>query len=129
MVHTDITPRLSPGRQIVESYGGGGFKIAGTRWTGSVLIFPERTLAWPIGSAADISAATLQPVIERADRARILIIGCGASFLPRPASLDEEMRALGLGGIEWMATGPACRTFNVLLLEDREVAAALIAVE
>jgi uncharacterized protein len=38
------------------------------------------------------------------------------------------MREAGIG-VEWMDTGAACRTFNVLLLEDREVAAALIAVE
>ena len=129
MGYTDITPPLSPGRQIIESYGGGGFKVAGTRWTGSVLIFPEQTLAWPVNSAAAISRESLQPVIDRADRVRILIIGCGAGCLPGLPTLDQELRALGLSGIEWMSTGPACRTLNVLLLEGREVAAALIAVD
>ena len=57
-----------------------------------------------------------------------VIIGCGAAFEPPPkglrGSLKEESVAL-----EWMDTGAACRTFNVLLAEDRAAAVALIAVE
>jgi uncharacterized protein len=92
------------------------------------LIFPAETLAWPIANATAISVAALQPVFERADRARILVIGSGRSFSPRPAALDTELRAAGIQ-LEWMDTGAACRTYNVLVLEERDVAAALIAVE
>ena len=38
------------------------------------------------------------------------------------------LREAGIG-VEWMDTGAACRTFNVLLLDDRDVAAALVAVD
>ena len=48
------------------------------------------------------------------------------AFAPRPEGLDAALRAAGIT-LEWMDTGAACRTFNVLLLDDREVAAALIA--
>jgi uncharacterized protein len=123
-----IPPKSSAVRQLIESYGDGGFKVAGTRHSGSVLIFPGETVTWPVASAGEISVAALQPVLQRADRARILVIGCGRSFTPRPAGLESELRAAGIS-LEWMDTGAACRTFNVLLLEDREVAAALIAVE
>lgn len=124
----DITVRPAAGRQIVERYGGGGFTVSGVRHKGSVLIFPERTLAWPISEAAAIDAASLAPVTALAPRPRILVVGCGRSFAARPEGLDAAMRDAGIG-IEWMDTGAACRTFNVLLLEDREVAAALIAVD
>jgi uncharacterized protein len=93
-----------------------------------VLIFRAETLAWPVASASAISVEALRPVMERADRARILIIGSGRSFSPRPTALDGELRAAGIQ-LEWMDTGAACRTYNVLTLEDRDVAAALIAVE
>jgi uncharacterized protein len=115
-------------RQIIESYGGGGFKVGGTRHSGSVLIFPGETIAWPVAAAEDISVAALRPVLERPERARILIIGCGRGFAPQPMDINLELRAAGIG-VEWMDTGAACRTFNVLLLEDRDVAAALIAVD
>ena len=128
MAAIEITPKPGAGRQLIESYGGGGFRVAGLRHSGSVVIFPRETMAWPVANPADISLASLRPVLKRADRARILIIGCGRIFAPRLVDLHSELRTEGIN-LEWMDTGAACRTCNVLLLEDREVAAALIAVD
>jgi uncharacterized protein len=44
-----------------------------------------------------------------------------------PPDLRVELKARGIS-LEWMDTGAACRTFNVLLTEEREAVAALIAV-
>jgi len=52
----DLTPLIPGGRQIVESYGEGRFRIAGQLYAGAVLVFPERTLAWPVTSAAEAEA-------------------------------------------------------------------------
>ena len=123
----DITVPPAAGRQVIERYGGGGFLIAGVRWAGSVLVFSDRTVSWPITAVGDIDAAALAPVIDAARRPRILVIGCGRSFAARPLGLDV-LRDAGIG-VEWMDTGAACRTFNVLLLDDRDVAAALLAVD
>ena len=60
--------------------------------------------------------------------ADILIVGCGRAFQLPPKGLKDGLGELGLV-LEWMDTGAACRTFNVLLAEERAVAAALIAVE
>jgi uncharacterized protein len=128
MSRTTITPVSPSGRQIVESYGGGGFKVGGIRHTGSILVFAEGSLAWNARTAADISAATLDPVLQRAPRPQILIVGCGHAFVERNHQLSAILREAGIG-LEWMDTGAACRTFNVLLTEAREVAAALIAVD
>lgn len=128
----DITVRPAAGRQIVERYGDGGFTISGVRHAGSVIVLRDRTLAWACREAGEIDAAALRVALstERTPRIlpRILIVGCGRRFEPRPPMLGEAMRQAGIG-VEWMDTGAACRTFNVLLLEEREVAAALIAVE
>jgi uncharacterized protein len=128
MAEPEGATRSPAGRQIIESYGGGGFRIAGVRHSGSVLIFPDQTLGWPVDDAADISMASLSELLRRAKSVRILVVGCGRAFAPKPPQLDADLRAAGIS-VEWMDTGAACRTFNVLLLEDREVAAALIAVE
>lgn len=82
---------------------------------------PDETRAWPVSRADEITAASLEGL-----PAGILVVGCGAEFEPPPPGLAAGLRASGIV-LEWMATGPACRTFNVLLLEDRRVAAALIA--
>lgn len=56
------------------------------------------------------------------------MLGCGARFMPPPSGLRDALRAMGVA-LEWMDTGAACRTFNVLLAEDRGAVGALIAVE
>jgi len=99
------------------------FRIAGTYHEGSVLVFPERTLPWPVEALHAITLDSLSTVT-----ADILIIGCGASFQPIPSGLKDGLREKGVV-LEWMDTGAASRTFNVLLAEERDVAAALIAVE
>ena len=48
--------------------------------------------------------------------------------MPLPAELWAALKAVNIAG-EPMSTGAAVRTFNVLLAEDRAVAAALAAVE
>jgi uncharacterized protein len=123
-----LTPHLAPGRQIIESYGGGGFKVSGVRYAGSVLIFTDATESWPLGAATEVCAAALCAVVRREPRTRILIVGCGRGFVPPPPALQAALSEAGIA-LEWMNTGAACRTFNVLALEDRDVAAALIAVD
>jgi uncharacterized protein len=116
------------GRQIIQSYGDNRFRIAGTVHDGSVLTFLEETISWPVMSVEGITVDSLKPVIDLDDVPGILIIGCGEIFLPPPIALSTALREHGVV-MEWMDTGAACRTFNVLLSEARHVAAALIAVE
>jgi uncharacterized protein len=123
----DISPKPAAGRQLIQSYGDGGFRIAGAAHRGSVLVFPERTMPWAVKTAAGITVASLADVVAEAEHVAFLLIGCGASLVPPPAVLRQHLKGAGLI-LEWMDTGAACRTFNVLLLEDRRVAAALIAV-
>jgi uncharacterized protein len=56
----------------------------------------------------------------------ILVVGTGATFALFPPELRQAVRAWGVV-VEAMATPAACRTYNVLLAEERRVAAALIA--
>jgi len=90
-------------------------------------VFAECTVAWLVGEATDITFDSLAEAVGAAD-VDILIIGCGAAFEPPPKGLRGGLKEEGVA-LEWMDTGAACRTFNVLLAEDRAAAAALIAVE
>ena len=78
-------------------------------------------------SAAAIGLETLAPLLACVPPPRILVVGCGPRFVAPPAGLAAALRRHEIG-LEWMDTGAACRTFNILLLEDRPVAAALIAI-
>jgi uncharacterized protein len=124
----DVTPRVPGGRQLINAYGDGGFRIAGVAFKGSVLVATERTLAWPVASMAGLTLDSLLPLLEAGAAIEILLIGCGASIGFIPKSLRDALRARHIA-VDGMNTGAACRTYNVLLAEDRRVAAALIAVE
>ena len=124
----DITPLLPAGRQVIQAYGAGRFRIAGVAHEGAVIVFPERTLAWEVAAFADITLDSLDAVIAAEPRVEILLIGCGPRLVPLGAALAAGLREAGIVA-EPMDTGAACRTYNVLMAEERRVAAALIPVE
>lgn len=126
----DLTPKLAAGRTLIESYGGGGFRIAGQRYPHSVLVTPVAVIAWHARSIDELTVQSLAPLRDPASGppAEIVIVGCGRRFALLPRALREELRAAGLR-CDAMDTGAACRTYNVLLTEDRRVAAALLAID
>jgi uncharacterized protein len=125
----DLTPLIPQGRQIVESYGDGRFRISGTLHEHSVLVFPDSTAKWPVADVAELTLESLAPIVAAGESGAVnlLLIGCGARMTLIPAPLRAALRAKGIV-IEPMDTGAACRTYNVLAAEGRKVAAALIAV-
>ncbi len=122
------TPPVRPGRRVIDGYGGGGFRIAGETHRGSTLVLPERVVSWTVSDIAALSVDSLAPVAGCDPRVEILLIGCGKSAAMIPPALRQALRVQGIV-IDAMDTGAACRTYNVLLAEERRVAAALIAVE
>src|SRR5262245_47874325 len=126
----DLTPLIPAGRQIVESYGGGRFRVSGQSMDGSILVFPDRTLSWPLAAIEEFDETRLAPVIEagRAGEVDLLLIGCGAHMAMVPPRLRQMLREAGVIA-EAMDTGAACRTYNVLMAEGRRVCAVLIAVD
>jgi uncharacterized protein len=122
----EFTRVPAQGRQFIQAHREGGFTIAGVRHEGSVLVLPERTLPWPVRALGAVTLDSLAPVIEATASIGLLLLGCGAAFGQPTAELRAALRARGIV-TEAMDTRAACRTFNVLLAEDRRVAAALIA--
>ncbi|MBF0250284.1 MAG: Mth938-like domain-containing protein [Alphaproteobacteria bacterium] len=120
----DITPRVPTGRQIVQAYGEGGFKITGQHIEGSVLVFLDETRGW----SGELTLDGLADVMDHPEKPQILVVGCGPAFKLPPEELRAGLRARGVV-LEWMDTPAACRTYNVLALEERSAAAALVAVE
>ena len=64
-----------------------------------------------------------RPVEHKTD---ILILGSGKMMKRLDKDLSAALRAAGII-VEVMDSGAACRTYNVLLAEQRPVAAALFA--
>ena len=120
----DLTPLIPAGRQVIESYGASGFRVSGTHHHGSIIVLPDATLGWPVRTLADVTIESLMPVTAKGG-VEILLLGCGVRMLPVAPQLRRALKEAGIV-VDAMDTGAACRTYNVLMAEDRRVAAALI---
>lgn len=117
-------PRVAP----IDAYGSGGFRFAEMSHRGSLLCLPSGMHAWSVNSAAEFSEQAFEPVFAEADTIEILLIGTGKDIVFFPEALRWRFRDHKIS-VDAMPTGAATRTWNVLLAEDRRVAAALIAVQ
>jgi uncharacterized protein len=95
---------------------------------GSILALPGGIHAWPVLSADDLTPAAFAPVVAECAAIRILLVGTGREAVFLPKAIREILREAGIG-VDIMQTGAAARTYNILVAEDRPVAAALIAVD
>jgi uncharacterized protein len=120
----------APGRHPIDAYGAGGFRFAGMSHRGSVLATPKGVRAIAAINLAEIDAAALAPLFEEMKAnpksIEILVVGTGEKFQPISAGLRDILRKSGLRA-ESMATGAAARMYNVMLSENRRVAAVLLA--
>jgi uncharacterized protein len=110
--------------KVIRAYAPGRINVSETLLTKSFIVAREQLIEdWAPQRFEDLTAESLKPAL--ALEPEILIIGTGKQqhFLP-----GESMAALSRGGIgvEVMDTAAACRTYNVLLSEDRKVVAALL---
>lgn len=122
----ELNPLPSHDRQVVQGYAKGGFRVSDTEWWGAILIFPTRTILWPVASVIDLVPSAFEPVRDAADPPiELLLIGTGQKIALLSSKLRQEIRAMGFA-VEVMDTGAACRTYNVLIGEERRVAAALL---
>ena len=116
-------PRSAP----IDAYGKGGFAFADMSHRGSLLCLPDAIWAWPVTKPSEIDEYALARVFAAAIGIDTLIIGTGTDVWMAPAALREALRRVRIG-LDSMQTGPAIRTYNIMIGERRRVAAALIAV-
>jgi uncharacterized protein len=102
----------APGLNLIAAYGEDFVRVAEARYQGSLIILPDALLPGHLAVLLDL-------------RPELILLGTGARHrFPNPALLAG---LIGAGiGLEAMATGAACRTYNILAAEGRRVAAALI---
>ncbi|MGN6765660.1 MAG: Mth938-like domain-containing protein [Rhizobiaceae bacterium] len=116
-----------PGRAPIDAYGNGGFRFADMSHRGSILCLPSGIHGWDPADPERLAPADFEAVVAEGDGIEILLVGTGVDLKPLPAAIRAALREKGISA-DPMSTGAAVRTYNVLLAEDRAVAAALIAV-
>ncbi len=112
------------GKNAFTGYGDGYVAVNGVRHHESLVVGAERLVTeWPARSIQSLTADHFAAIVEM--RPDIVLLGTGTSLsFPEPAMLAPLYKA-GIG-VEVMDTPAACRTFNILAGEGRNVVAALI---
>ena len=104
-------------------YGEGFVQLNGERRESSLLVLPERVMDWPPASFDALAEAHFALIAEL--RPEIVLLGTGARLrFPHPR-LTASLARAGIG-FEVMDAQAACRTYNILMAEERVVAAALL---
>jgi uncharacterized protein len=108
---------------VIRSYEPGRVRI-GERWLqGHLIVGPEHLIEdWRVAAPALVTLADLEPAL--ALQPEVVLLGTGAALVWPD---DDIMGALAARhvGLEIMSTPAACRTYNVLVHERRQVVAAL----
>lgn len=115
----------NPGESYaVRSYQAGRLIINDQAYTKSLVLAPTQLITdWPPQSADQLTEADFNALTEL--NPALVLLGTGEKQVFPPLSLYAPLLEQNIA-VEIMDTGAACRTFNILAAEGREVIAALI---
>ncbi len=112
---------------LIRTYAAGQIIINQDSYTRSVIVLPGRIIAdWPPQRFEDLTLAHLETLVPLSPE--LVILGTGRRQHFPHAELLAPLVGSGIGW-EVMDTGAACRTYNILMGEGRNVAAALLMIE
>ena len=114
----------SSATQLIRAYGAGELRINDDTHRGTVIVSATTVLALPeVREVNDL--AHLDPSRILALDPELVLLGTGTRQIFPAASFRAQFLRAGIG-VEVMDTGAACRTFNVLVAEQRRVVALLM---
>jgi uncharacterized protein len=97
--------------------------VNGQRYDSSLIVMPDQVLPWDASEFIKMTEEHFEKLKDL--RVEILLLGTGPrQRFPHP-SLTAPLAAAGIG-VEVMDLKAACRTYNILVAEERKVAAALM---
>lgn len=120
----DLTQQKPGDHFYIHSVSDQGIRIVDQIFNTAVIVSAQHLKPdWPVNNAREIGAHHVDAIIEL--NPEVVLIGTGRSqiFLPPELLMLFYQRSIG---VEVMNTQAACRTFNVLVSEYRNVVAALL---
>ncbi|WP_168463927.1 Mth938-like domain-containing protein [Wolbachia endosymbiont of Ctenocephalides felis wCfeT] len=119
----NITPSILENKNLINSYKEGKFLVNDKEYCSCIIVFPEKVIEL---KKVDIdNQKHFESFLTK--EVEILLIGTGKTRnTPNPSVKAYLMERKGLN-FEFMTTDAACRTHNVLILEDRFVVSYLVA--
>lgn len=111
------------GNQLITGYGEGWVEINTVRYEKSLIVMPDKVIPeWP-NKFEDLTAEDFEKLAGL--KPEMVLLGTGASQRFIHPRLAAPLTAIGVS-VECMDTSAACRTYNILMSEGRQVTAALL---
>ena len=111
-------------QHLITDYGPGSISVDGKAFSGSVMVGQMGIIeGWFEGEACELNMEALAPLIKH--KPEIVVFGSGVNHQFPDPRLMAELSSQGIA-LEVMNTRAACRTYNVLVSEFRNVSAALL---
>jgi uncharacterized protein len=119
-----LAEELITGRNSIQAYQPGQITINERDYNQSLILSAtEIVTPWPVTNIDELSAEQMQTIVDQ--KPEVILLGTGEKQQFPDIEIIGYFAQLGLG-LEVMNTGAACRTFNILVAEDRQVVAAII---
>jgi len=110
-------------RNAITGYGEGYVMVNGRRHEASLIVLPDRVVPWEVSEFTRMAIEDFEKL--KILDVEILLLGTGPTQrFPHPR-LTAPLAEAGIG-LEVMDLKAACRTYNILVAEERKVAAALL---
>jgi len=109
---------------LIRSYSANEIRIGEQRLSASCIVSADTLIAdWEPASFAELTPAHMEKVL--ALKPEVVLLGTGPVQRFPPAAIRQVLAARAVG-LEVMDLGAACRTFNILVQEERRAVAALL---
>ncbi len=114
----------SEGNYLITGYDKGWVEINKQRYTDSLIVMPSQLIKnWSIANIESIQAEHFEQVANY--KPDVVLLGTGSQHKFIHPKLSVALTNLGIS-LECMSTDAACRTYNILMSEGRNVAACLL---
>lgn len=115
------------GQNLIRAYAPGRITVNEEVYTRSLVVTPQHILPeWPPETFADLLEEHFETIV--ALRPEVVLLGTGGKLVFPAPSVTRALVDAKIG-LEVMDTGAACRTYNILMSDDRKVAAALLMIK
>jgi uncharacterized protein len=111
-------------RYSISAYSSNGIVINNQGYRQSLVLSAQTIICpWPVGSIDELDELNLKDVLDL--NPDVVLLGTGEHQHFPSARIFALFGEQGIG-LEVMNNGALCRTFNILVAEDRAVVAAVI---
>ena len=108
---------------VITGINAGYVVVQNKKINSSHVIAPDALVSWSIKTFTEMTADHLSKIIKL--NPEVIILGTGSDHILPEKSILKALVETGVG-YEVMSTPAACRTYNILLAEDRRAVVGLV---